>query len=224
MELIIDDISYKIPERLTVQQWCQLGQWNLEDRDTWPHLLGTLTGAPINKLVMAPESALELGATLCATLMQERREVQLPDWGKIRFGEWVDVETYLSLGIQNRLGEILKVWSLETEWSDEGLYVVEHYLRWREGIYKMYKNLFGLDEEREEEEETKRPDPQRIQRQWYRIIVDQLAGNDILKLDGVVEQGLIKTLNFLSLQKQMKLEEQEQLQQQKRHYDLQRTR
>ena len=62
-----------------------------------------------------------------------------------------------------------------------------------------------------------------VARSWYRVIVG-LAKEDILNIDAVTNEPLKKALNFMALQKEKVLEEQQRQLQQKRQYDLQRTR
>ena len=66
-------------------------------------------------------------------------------------------------------------------------------------------------------------DPMQAAHSWYKIIVG-LANEDVLKLDEVTAQPLQKILNFMALQKQQALEEQERQRQQRLKYDLQRAR
>ena len=68
-----------------------------------------------------------------------------------------------------------------------------------------------------------RPDPMQVARSWYKVIVS-LANRNILNMDAVTDQPLKKALNFMALQKEEALEEQQKQLQQKRKYDLQRTR
>jgi len=60
-------------------------------------------------------------------------------------------------------------------------------------------------------------------RSWYKIIVG-LAQGDVLKLDEVTEQPLKKILNFMALQKEQQLEENQRKLKERRQYDLQRNR
>ena len=62
-----------------------------------------------------------------------------------------------------------------------------------------------------------------VARSWYKVIVG-LAGEDILKIDEVTEQPLTKALNFMALQKEKVMEENERQLQKQRQYDLQRNR
>ena len=47
-----------------------------------------------------------------------------------------------------------------------------------------------------------------LARSWYRVIVS-LANNDLLNIDQVTDQPLKKVLNFMALQKEKALEEEQ---------------
>ena len=70
---------------------------------------------------------------------------------------------------------------------------------------------------------TEVKDKMNVARSWYKVIVS-IAGDNILNIDEVTEQPLKKVLNFMALQKEKVLEENQRQLQQKRQYDLQRTR
>ena len=101
------------------------------------------------------------------------------------------------------------------------LSIIEKLSEWRTYIYKQYAKLFGLDGQ-SESDESEKPEPMAIARGWYRIIVD-LANNDVLKIDEVTEKPLKQILNFMALQKEKALEEQQRILKQQRQYDLQRN-
>ena len=222
MKLIIENKEYKLPVRLKIDEWSKLAQWDFEDELNWPHILHIYSGAPIDKLKSAKREALELGVSLCAATMSLRVEHKGKDLQSLLFGEWIDMEVLISKGIAKSLQEVSVVLETHTQWADEAIYVYEQYLKWRNTIYRSYANLFGT-EDTEEEDPRDQKDPHAIQRAWYRIIVG-LADGNILNIDAVIEQPIIKTLNFLALEKQMNLEDQARLVQQQRKYDLQRTR
>ena len=61
-----------------------------------------------------------------------------------------------------------------------------------------------------------------VARSWYKVIV-ALAQDNILRIDEVTEQPLKKVLNFMALQKEKVMEENQKQLQQKRQHDLQRN-
>ena len=79
------------------------------------------------------------------------------------------------------------------------------------------------DPKGDEEEDLENIDPNKIAKGWYRIIAD-LADNDVLKMDAVTDEPLKKILNFMSLRKELQLEENFKQLQQKRKHDVSRNR
>ena len=107
------------------------------------------------------------------------------------------------------------------------MWAIDKYVQFRTYTYKQYKVLFGLRdqdiEKAEQEGKTEVDDKMQVARSWYKVIVG-LAGEDILKIDEVTEQPLTKALNFMALQKEKVMEENEIQLQTQRQYDLQRNR
>lgn len=224
MEINLNDKKYTIPERLTIEQWQNLVKWDFQRPEHWPRILNIATGAPWDLLRKCETDPLELGVHIVISLMSEREQYGMKDPNEILFGEWIDLEIALQGGIDKNLSSIVNLLDSDTEWADEALWIIDTYIKWRTSLYKQYSNLFGLNERvDEDEEEDGVKDPRQLSRQWYRIICD-LADYDLLKIDQIVAEPLIKTLNFMALRKQMQLEENEKIQQQQRNYDLQRTR
>lgn len=227
MEINLNDKKYSIPERLTIAQWQMLIKWDFEKPEHWPRILNIATEAPWDLLRKCERDPLELGVHIIAGLMSQRLQYGIKDPNEIRFGEWIDLEIALQGGIDKNLSSIVGLLGSDTDYADEALWIIDTYAKWRTSLYKQYSNLFGLNEQLEQEdiedEEEVVRDPNQLSRQWYRIICD-LADYDLLKIDQIVEEPLIKTLNFMALRKQMQLEENEKIQQQQRNYDLQRTR
>ena len=104
------------------------------------------------------------------------------------------------------------------------MWAIERFAHFRTYTYRQYKTLFGLtDKELDEAEQKADIDKMQVARSWYKVIVS-LANDNILNIDEVTEQPLKKVLNFMALQKEKVLEENQRQLQQKRQYDLQRTR
>ena len=227
MTLNIEDKTYTIPERLTIGQWNQCIQWDFEDESHWPRLISIITGAPLDKLSAAPLAGLELGIRLIGQIANQREEATMIDVSKLMFGQFVDLEVCLGLGVDHKLQNMIDILNPEIEYVDEALYVVQTYINWRNTLYKKYSNLFGLNEESDEDDiddlENPIKDPHAVSRSWYRVMV-QLSNDNILNLDAIAEEGVIKTLNFMAHQKQQALEENAKILNQKRTHDLQTNR
>jgi hypothetical protein len=226
MTLNIEDKTYTIPERLTIDQWTECTQWDFEDESHWPRLISILTGAPLDKLTLAPIEALELGIRLIGEIANQRTQAGMIDVRALKFGQFVDLEVHLGHGVDHKLGAIIDILAPEVEYVDEALYIVQTYIDWRNSLYRQYSNLFGLNEEDEDDiddEEHPIKDPHAVARSWYRVMV-QLSNENILNLDPVAEEGVVKTLNFMAYKKQQAIEENAKALNQKRQHDLQTNR
>lgn len=225
MTLNIEDKSYTIPNRLTIEQWSQIVLWDFESHYNWPRLLSIITGAPTDKLVRAPREGLELGISIISELANIRQEASMVDVSKLMFGQFVDLEIALSVGVNSKVQEMLNILAPDVVYIDEALWVIESYISWRNTLYKQYQNLFGLNDELEDEDEDVdvTPDPNHIARSWYKVMV-RLSNDNILNLDAVTEQGVIKTLNFMALQKQEIEQQNQKILNQNRKNDVQRNR
>lgn len=226
MKLHINEEEYEIPERLTVDQWVQLIGWDSQLEENWSRIIHIATGAPLKPLQSAPTDGLELGARLIVELMNMREPTNMKPVNELNFGEWVDIEVLISDGSINKLQSIMEILRPGTEWAEEALWVVDEYLKWRGSVYKSFSNLFGLNDQLEEDEEEElevSQDPLRIARSWYNIIID-LADWDLLKIDRITEEPVIKVLNFMAAKKEKQMAENAQIKQQQRQHDIQRTR
>ncbi len=128
-----------------------------------------------------------------------------PDFNKLKFGEFVDLDCYLALGTEKNIGAILEVLGVDTPWADEALAVIDQYIKWRSSIYKQYSQLFGIGE-RNSGPDDEAYNPKEVARGWYMVIME-LADNNILNIDRVTEEPLQKTLTFLQIQKEIKIKE-----------------
>jgi hypothetical protein len=102
------------------------------------------------------------------------------------------------------------------------MWAVDQWIAFRTYTYRQYAELFGLNEFAEEDDQIQK-DKQASARAWYKIIVG-LAQSNLLQLDAVTDQPLKKVLNFMALQKEQQMEENQRKLKERRHYDLQRTR
>ena len=226
-QININNVGYTIPERLTVEQYYKAIQFDWEDPKYYPMIIAQLTGAPLALLAKAGDESLTLAIALIVKSMNDRRECTMIDLEGIAFGQFVDLDVYLALGLDKHFGDITAILAPGVEWADEAMWAIDKYAAFRTFTYRQYKVLFGLTDkdltEAQAEGETEVKDKMQVARAWYKVIVS-LAQDNILKLDEVTEQPLKKVLNFMSLQKEKVMEENEAKLKQKRQYDLQRTR
>jgi len=186
-----------------------------------------LTGAPIALLTKANEEAMTLAIAMIVKSMNDRQECKTLDLESLTFGQFVDLDVYLALGLDKHFLDIVGLIAPDAKWADEAMWAIDKFAQFRTYTYRQYKVLFGLtDKDLDEAQingDTEVKDKLSIARSWYKVIVS-LAHDNILHIDDVTEQPLKKVLNFMALQKEKVMEENEQKLKQRRQYDLQRTR
>ena len=225
VKLTLKGRKYKLPERFTVDQWLQLVKFDYLNPHQWNKIMSIAIGVDESLLVDVDKESKILAISLIINTMNARREYKVRDFNTITFGEFIDLDVYMVLGVEKNLKAIVTMLSEGTEWADEAMWLVDQYSLFRVHMYRSYANLFGLNDQTEDDEEDdlESHDPNQIIKGWYKIIVD-LANNDILKIDEVTDQPLKKALNFMAYKKERQLEENFKQLQQKRQYDLQRNR
>lgn len=221
----INNQKYQIPERLTVDQYHKALQFDWEDPKYYPMIVSQLIGAPLNLLQRADDEALTLAIAFIVKSMNDRKQVKMLELDKIQFGQFIDADVYLNLGLDKHFKDLATLLCPDAKWADEVMWAIDKWAAFRMYTYRQYKVLFGITDKELEDDEASDTlnDPQAAARAWYRIIVN-LAQDNLLQIDQVTEQPLIKALNFMALQKEKVMEENEQKLKQKRQYDLQRSR
>ena len=229
-KLKVDGIEYGFPERLSIQQWKDIMKYDLDQTSTWPRVISTLMGLHPKDLTDISDTQLQLVMGIIISKLQERVEAPWRDPSTLTFGEWVDLDVWISKGVNLNIDNMLKILQLHKGKlnADEGLYIIESYITWRTWIYKQYSELFGLDLDENEniielEEDMGPVDPNTVINGWYTIIIG-LASEDLLNIDKVTEQPVLATLNFMAHQKQKTIAENFNKLKQQREYELQRRR
>ena len=147
--------------------------------------------------------------------MNQRKEHKVRDFNDILFGEFVDLDVYITMGIEKNITQILETLTPEgkevTQWADEAMWLIDRYTQFRVFTYRQYAGLFGINkngkqEFEDEEEELEAHDPKKVAKGWYKIIVS-LADNDLQKMDYVTDEPLKKVLNFMAHRKEIQHEE-----------------
>ena len=223
----INKEKYEIPERLTVEQYHKLLQFDWEDSKYYPMIVSQLIGAPLVQLTGANEEAMTLAISFIVKSMNDRKKCKTLDLESLTFGEFVDLDVYLALGLDKHFKDITALIAPNAKWADEAMWAIDKFVSFRIFTYRQYKVLFGITDKELDQAElegnTEVKDKMNVARSWYKVIVS-IAGDNILNIDEVTEQPLKKVLNFMALQKEKVLEENQRQLQQKRQYDLQRTR
>lgn len=205
----INDNKVRLPERFTIEEWLELQRWDFANPAHWPHVLETITKLDKETFVNANEESLQLFMGFIIASVNRRQVLELPDFNTINFGQFVDLDCFISLGIDKHIYKMLEILGVETQWASEALWTIEQYIQWRQSIYRKYAGLFDLNE-KGYSEDTDTIDPMAVSRGWYEIITD-LAGFDILKMDLVTEEPLEKVLTFLQIKKEKALKEAQEI-------------
>jgi len=228
IKLTIDKKKYIIPDRLTVKQWKQLISYDFSDYDQYSKIIACVTGAEADKIATCTEDSQILAVGFIIQLMNQRKEHEVRDFNNITFGEFVDLDIYIVMGIEKNMDTILEILTptdkKQTEWAAEAMWLIDRYTQFRVFTYRQYSGLFGINsngEQEVDEDDLDAFDPKKIAKGWYKVLID-LADNDIQKIDYVTEQPLKKVLNFMAHRKEKQLEENFRLMQQKRQMDANR--
>lgn len=228
IKLTIDNKKYTIPSRLTVKQWKQLITYDFSDFFQFGKIIASLIGADPEKVEQCTEDSKILAVGFIIQLMNQRQQYKVRDFNDVLFGEFVDLDVYITMGVEKNMESILEILTPEgsevTEWADEAMWIIDRYTQFRVYTYRSYAGLFGINkngEQEVDEDDLEEYDPKKVAKGWYKIIID-LADNDIQKIDYVTDQPLKKALNFMSFRKEKQLEENFRLMQQKRQMDANR--
>ena len=218
----INNSTYEIPDRLTLDQYEMLLSFDWHDEKYYPMIVSRLTGAPLEAISKAPEKSLVLALSLIIQLMNRRSEVNMLDLTNITFGQFIDLDVWLSMGLDKHFKNVSAMLCPTAKYSDEAMWAIERFAEFRIYTYRQYKVLFGITDNEIDEAIDNNAVPKdklHVARSWYKVIVT-LAGDDLLNIDAVTDEPLRKALNFMSYQKERVLEIQEKQRQSRRKYDL----
>ena len=204
----INETKWRIPERVTINEWVALQKWDFTNEAHWPWIIHELSGLDVKELQAAEPEAMQLFMGFIITAVNKRTHKHMPNFNELKFGQFVDIDCFISLGVEKHIFDILNVLEIDTPWSDEALATIEQLIKWRNTIYKQYKTLFGLDDRDFDGTPTEDEpfNPKEVSRGWYNVIVE-LANDDLLKMDIVTEEPLQKVLTFLQIKKEKAIAE-----------------
>jgi hypothetical protein len=224
--ITIDSKEYKFPERLTVLQWQRIMKLDIESPHMWPRVLATVFDIDHRDIMSASDKVLELGIGIVYSLLIKRTETTMKDLTQLTFGEWIDLDCWMVSDVRSNIEKMLDILGT-TEFMDEALYKVDAYSKYRSYIYRQYAELFGLDYNEDDEivtDEVKgQVESNSIIEGWFSIVIS-LASDNLLHIDAVTEQPLLKTFNFMAHQKQKQIAENFKKYKQQKEHELQRRR
>jgi hypothetical protein len=202
----INDKKWEIPTRVTIEEWRDLQQWEFTNQAHWPWIVSTISSFDAKEFDNADPDSMQLFIGFLIAACNKRTLKVQPDFNQLKFGQFVDLDCFLALGVEKNIAQILETLGVDTPWADEALAVIDQYLKWRATIYKQYSQLFGLNNKEGLPNDDELYDPKEVARGWYMVIME-LADNNILRMDEVTEEPLQKTLTFLQIQKEIKIKE-----------------
>ena len=202
----INDKKWEIPTRVTIEEWKDLQQWEFTNQAHWPWIVSTISSFDAKEFDNADPDSMQLFIGFLIAACNKRTLKVQPDFNQLKFGQFVDLDCFLALGVEKNITQILEILGVDTPWADEALAVIDQYLKWRATIYKQYSQLFGLNNKEGLPNDDEFYDPKEVARGWYMVIME-LANHNILKMDEVTEEPLQKTLTFLQIQKELKIKE-----------------
>ena len=202
----INDKKWEIPTRVTIEEWRDLQQWEFTNQAHWPWIVSTISSFDAREFDNADPDSMQLFIGFLIAACNKRTLKVQPDFNQLKFGQFVDLDCFLALGVEKNIAQILEILGVDTPWADEALAVIDQYLKWRATIYKQYSQLFGLNNKDGLPNDDEFYDPKEVARGWYMVIME-LADNNILRMDEVTEEPLQKTLTFLQIQKELKIKE-----------------
>jgi len=205
----INDKKWEIPTRVTIEEWKDLQQWEFTNQAHWPWIVSTISSFDAKEFDNADPDSMQLFIGFLIAACNKRTLKVQPDFNQLKFGQFVDLDCFLALGVEKNIAQILETLGVDTPWADEALAVIDQYLKWRATIYKQYSQLFGLNNKDGLPDDDEMYDPKEVARGWYMVIME-LADNNILRMDEVTEEPLQKTLTFLQIQKELKIKEQQE--------------
>ena len=202
----VNNTTWSIPERITIDEWVALQKWDFAKEAHWPYIINDLLYIPLEEFEGADPKSMQLFMGFLITAINKRSLKQQPDFNKLKFGEFVDLDCYMAMGVEKNIHNMLEILKVETPWANEALAVIEQFIKWRNTVYKRYKTLFGLEDKDfvEGPETDEMFNPKEVSRGWYNVIVD-LAHEDVLKMDLITEEPLEKILTFLQIKKEKAL-------------------
>ena len=202
----INKKKWAVPTRVTIEEWRDLQQWQFENEAHWPWIVSSISTFDAQEFNGADPDSMQLFIGFLIAACNKRTLKVQPDFNELKFGQFVDLDCFLALGVEKNINQILKILGVNTPWADEALAVIEQYIKWRGTIYKQYAQLFGLNDKRDGLPNDDIYNPKEVARGWYMVIME-LADNNILHMDRVTEEPLQKTLTFLQIQKEIKIKE-----------------
>ena len=231
LQFNIDGKEYSVPEFIDVQTFERAIVWDLEDLKNLKPFVATIVDCPLNILNRLDDEVLAFITGVCLQRIQVQESelekniagYELKDFESLTFGNFIDLDTFISQSAGENLSKIAALLYDTTEaitsrwdvrWCFGALRAISE---WRMGVYTQYEEFFEMDKSGNSEEAE---GDANIPLMWYNAIM-ALADEDFLKIHQVVERPYREALNYLTWRKAKA--QREKLEQLKRKNDLQRS-
>ncbi len=227
--LVIKGKEYKLPEDLTIDQWIEITKYDIGLSFNHKKIVSLSFDIPYEEVDMIPEKTIELLISFIYVMLYPEHQPLNKEYmgGEyinmqgITLGKFIDMEIYLSQGLNKSIKEIVKtLWGVEPteEFMISGVWTgIQNFISYRNSLYKNYTNLFGGEEDGYAESEIKQTTTD-IKKVWYDIILT-LAEGKFLEIDKVTDKPLVSAFNWLAWNKDRMEKQKEEI----KKNDLQRN-
>lgn len=227
--LVIKGKEYKLPEDLTIDQWIEITKYDIGLSFNHKKIVSLSFDIPYEEVDMIPEKTIELLISFIYVMLYPEHQPlnkeymggQYINMQGITLGKFIDMEIYLSQGLNKSIKSIVKtLWGLEAteEFMISGVWTgIQNFISYRNSLYKNYTNLFGGEEDGYAESEIKQTTTD-IKKVWYDIILT-LAEGKFLEIDKVTDKPLVSAFNWLAWNKDRMEKQKEEI----KKNDLQRN-
>lgn len=205
--LVINKKEYPMPESLTVRQWMDIASLNSNHEDYRQRVIQIVFGIPFDLIELVPDKTIDLVVAFVIAVMQQRPEYSLEwkmiDFDKLTFGQFIDLDVYLSGGLDKHLDSVCNLLYNLKDSKDKNfedvIGGVNNYINYRKHLYDSYKKLFNTEEISESEQDNRVSIPPA--KSWFNVVVS-LADNDLTKIDQILEKPVITVFNFMAYRKE----------------------
>ncbi len=203
-KLVIEDTEYSIPEGLTVKQWMQVMNLNPESDSYLRDLVKVVLDIPEDEVKLILDSTIDLVASFVAIKLnhyvESKDAIKTKDFTKMSFGEFIDLDVYLDMGINKSMDKICEL--VFDDYNDETLICqisdgISRVIGYRTYLFNQYSGLFSAPQIEEDEPKIK---PSLV-KSWYSVTAS-LVEEDITKFDEILAYPVIKVFNFMSYRKE----------------------
>lgn len=227
--LVIKEHEYKLPEDLTIDQWIEITKYDIGVSFNHKKIVSLSFNIPYEQVDMIPEKTIELLISFIYVMLYPEHQPLKKDYmgGQyinmqgITLGKFIDMEIYLSEGLNKSIKDIVKtLWGIEPteQFMISGVWTgIQNFISYRNSLYKNYTNLFGGEEDGYAESEIKQTTTD-IKKIWYDIILT-LAEGKFLEIDKVTDKPLVSAFNWLAWNKDRMEKQKEEI----KKNDLQRN-